>query len=161
MSDAKTIYQIPGSRGPSGVDGINGTNGQNAFTATTASFTMPGEYAYVTVAVESSTWASIGQNVHVTGCGHMEVISKPSATQMVLMNIRQSQIKAYMGNVSPGTVVTAGKRISPSGLQGPVEVAYDNAKIQSGKLYIKNNTTGDWREIFLTGTGDDEELSWV
>jgi hypothetical protein len=42
-----------------------------------------------------------------------------------------------------------------------VEIAYDNAKIESGKLYLKNNTTGEWREIFLTGTGVDEELDWV
>jgi hypothetical protein len=118
MSDVKTVYQIPGPRGATGISGTNGTNGINAYATTTGAFTMPAELASVTVAVDESAWAAVGQNVYVNGAGYFEV-EATGTLQMTLKNLEDTANSMYVVNVAPGTVIATGKRVSPAGLQGP------------------------------------------
>lgn len=118
MSDVKTVYQIPGPRGATGISGEDGTDGINAYTTTAGALTMPAELASVTVAVYESAWAAVGQNVYVNGAGYFEV-EATGTLQMTLKNLKDTANSMYLVNVAPGTVVGAGKRVSPAGLQGP------------------------------------------
>lgn len=102
--------QVPG---PPGNDGADGADGQNAFTLLSSSFTQPAALANVTAEVESSEWLNVGQIVFVETGGHYEVISKPSATEVVLKNLD------YSGNAVVATVIPSGAEVSAAGLEGP------------------------------------------
>ena len=119
MSLAKSYWQVPGPRGPSGADGTHGTSGVNGFTTTTAAFTMPVENSTATVPVVSSVWAAIGMNVFVEGAGMFQVVSRPSGTQLTLLNLRRTSLSEYLDNADATTVIASGKVVSGAGPQGP------------------------------------------
>lgn len=98
--------------GPTGDAGTNGTNGINAFTFLTASFEQPAALANVTADVESSEWITVGQPVFVETGGTYEVISKPSATEVVLKNL------GYTENAVATTIIPGGAEVSAAGLKG-------------------------------------------
>lgn len=104
---------MPGPAGEDGTDGAAGAPGENAFTFTTANFTMPAVGGTVTVSVQDSDWASVGQVVYSEFAGYMEVTARPSPVSMTLENL------GYAGNAAPGTIVPLAHEISPAGLQGP------------------------------------------
>jgi hypothetical protein len=119
MSLAKSYWQVPGPRGPAGADGSDGTNGVNGYTTTTAAFTMPIENSTVTVPVVSSVWAAIGMNVYIETAGMFQVVSRPSGTQLTLLNLRRTSLSEYLDNADATTVIASGKVVSGAGPQGP------------------------------------------
>lgn len=133
MASTCKTYAVPGVKGDPGPPGANGTSGLNAFTSVATSFVMPAEGATVPVAVADSSWASIGQLVYISSCGTMQVSGKPSSTSLTLLNVENTGSGLYTGNVAPGTSVTAGNTVSPTGLQGPSGAA------AGGALLIVNN----------------------
>ena len=119
MSLAKSYWQVPGPRGPSGTSGTDGTSGINGYTSTTAAFTMPVENSTVTVPVVSSLWAAVGMNVFVETAGMFQVVSRPSGTQLSLLNLRLTSASEYLDNAAATTVIASGRVVSGAGPQGP------------------------------------------
>lgn len=103
--------QVPGLEGDPGTDGEPGTDGVNAFTVTTANFQVPAISANVSVAVASSAWATVGQNVFVQGAGYFSVASKANSLEMTLTYLD------YSGNTNSGNIINSGATISPAGTQ--------------------------------------------
>lgn len=108
---------IPGTQGDDGDPGTNGTNGVNAFTITTADFEVPLVGSNVLVSVANSTWMVVGQKVIMPGPATFEVVSTPTTTSALL------KFMGYSGDVSPGATISAGSKVSPSGVQGPSQTS--------------------------------------
>ena len=106
------VTNIPGTAGEDGIDGEAGAAGKNAFTSTSASFVMPAVDDSETVAVLDSTWGIALQNVFVEFAGHMQVVSRPDPTHLVLKNL------GYTGNAAPAVVIPLGSFVSPGGIKG-------------------------------------------
>jgi len=110
---------LRGPQGAAGAAGANGTNGSNAFTTTSANFTVPALGADVTVEVGSTAWMSptgtgiSGQIVHIQNAGHFIVKAVVDATHVTLTNPGTGYT-----NAAPATVIAAGSKVSPAGLQG-------------------------------------------
>ena len=103
-------------------------DGYNAFTITTANFTMPAEGAGVTINVSNlgqytGKWASPGQIIFISSGlfinGYFAVVSSTS-TSINIVNIEDTATQAYTQNAPPGSIFTAGSKVSPAGLQGPI-----------------------------------------
>ncbi len=99
------VTEIPGPEGP---DGGDGSDGQNAYTLTTSDFLVPAVGATVTASVQSSLWMAIGQVLIDTGT-YFQVVSKATATTVLLKNL------GYAGNTAPGGTIASGSTISPAG----------------------------------------------
>lgn len=112
------VVNVPGPQGEAGTNGSNGTDGTNAFTDLTAQFTMPAEGANVTINVTDSAWATIGQPVFIQFAGTMQVMAKPSATQLTVNNLADTGGDEYPNNAAPGTNIPNGSTVSPSGFDG-------------------------------------------
>jgi len=95
-----------------GTDGDDGDDGLNAFTTTTAGFVMPALDATVNVAVTSSIFAAVGQNVFVTTAGTLQVTDKPDGTTLTLKNL------GYTGNAAAATNIATAQQVSPGGIKG-------------------------------------------
>lgn len=106
------IVSSAGVTGSQGADGNPGQDGRNAFSVTTELFTQPGANSNVTVAVQNSTWISLGQTVYVRDGGTYEVSGIPTTTSVTLKNL------GYPGNAASGATISNGRNISPSGLKG-------------------------------------------
>lgn len=78
---------------------------------------MPAVGADVTVEVALSSWASIGQVVHISTAGYFTVQSKPDSTHISVRNL------GYTGNAAPTTVIATSQSVSPGGLIGATGAA--------------------------------------
>jgi hypothetical protein len=143
---------IPGSPGE---PGIPGSNGVNAF-STIASFQGVG---FVVPAVNSSAtvyltdtgeWMALNQPVFISGAGQYQV----TATASVGANGTSVQLRnlGLPGNAVPGSVVSAGNTISPSGNQGNNAYSVTTAQFSWG-LYGTSST--------ITCTGIDNSVAWM
>lgn len=97
--------------------GTPGTNGVNAYTVTTVNFTTPTVGTSVNITVQSSSWASVGQNVYITGAGYYQVVAIISPTQLSVSNL------SNYGNTASGTNVASGAAVTPAGVLGPAGAA--------------------------------------
>lgn len=136
---------VPGIQGDPGADGADG---QNAFTLTTSDFALPAANANVTVAVASSIWMAVGQNVFIsdgTNLGNFKVISFPSVTGVVL------EWLDYDGDSVTTTTIASGATVSPSGLEGPA----------LANTFANGLTTGTTKATAQTnlGLGQDAVIS--
>ncbi len=111
----------PGPQGPAGADGAAGTDGVNAFTlSTTGLDEMPAEGDSVTVTTSTSTdWMAVGAIIFVQFWGYLRVSATPTDTSVTLVNIAVAADGEYPDNAAAGTLLPAGARIQPGGLQGP------------------------------------------
>lgn len=150
-----TTVEIPGPEGPqgpagpAGAAGTNGTNGVNAYTFAD-SFTMPPEQFSVLVDVDDSSWMVVGQIIFVGGGaaqGYFQVISKPDDTSVMLFNLANSAIAAYMENSIPGTVFPSMSGVSPGGLQGSGIAYVDYTENRATLKVLASNSVR--RLIFL------------
>lgn len=109
---------IPGAAGAPGTDG---TNGVNAF-STIASFqgigfTVPAVGSSATVyLVDTGEWMAVGQQVYVQSAGQYQVTG--AASTNANGTFVQLQNLGTPGNAVPGSFISAGLTISPSGLAG-------------------------------------------
>lgn len=110
--------QIPGPTGENGTDGTDGAPGENGFSVTTASFIMPAEGGTVVVSMGSSAFAALGQPIFIPVAGTMLVSAIPGPTSLTLQNPENTSTGAYASNAAPTTVIAAGSRVVPGGLQG-------------------------------------------
>jgi hypothetical protein len=101
-----------GPPGPQGPQGIPGLDGLNAFGITFNWFQMPPVGGNVTLSVNPAQWAVPTQIVYVMGVGYFQVAEVSTLYDMVLTNL------GYPGSLAPGTIVSAGVQVSPSGLKG-------------------------------------------
>jgi len=67
---------------------------------------MPASGGSVTVTVANTAWVAVGQPVYIEGAGHFSVATILSGTSFSLT------AQASAGNVSAGTVVASGKKVS-------------------------------------------------
>lgn len=130
--DEEVVVAVPGPKGDDGENGTDGADGINAFTTTTSSFVMPAEGATVVVNVANSAWIAIGQLLYVQNAGWMRATALPLSTQVTLRNEEVTATGVYAENVAPATVIAAGAKVSPGGLQGPQGTG-------SGDLISTNN----------------------
>lgn len=98
------------------IEGPQGPAGLNAFTVTTLSFIVPNIGSNVFVQVSNSnpltgSWAAIGQIIYIEDAGYYRVVGN-GATVLNVTNL------GYTGNTAPGTNITSGKKVSPSGIKG-------------------------------------------
>lgn len=105
---------IPGPPGADGGAGTPGTDGVNAFTFVTGlGFVLPAVGSNVSAPVASNEWMSVGQNVFAEGPANFQVVSLTGTTNVTL------KFLGYSGDLAPGNNISAGAKVSPSGLQGP------------------------------------------
>lgn len=116
------VVNTPGPVGSDGDDGADGDDGVNAYTNTTASFVMPAEAGTVNVVVADTSWMAVGQILYVVGAGYMPVSSITNSNIVVLSNPEATASGTYASNVAPATVIAAGSKVSPAGIQGPAGV---------------------------------------
>lgn len=140
---------IPGSPGESG---IPGSNGVNAFsTIATAGFTVPGvgnnAKIYIT---DTGEWMSTNQPVFVSSAGQYQVSGAASVdsggTYVQLKNLGEP------GNAVPGSVISFGNTISPSGVQGNNAYSVTTAQF-SWTTYGTSST--------ITCTGLNNSVAWM
>lgn len=113
---------VPGPQGEAGENGTNGTDGENAYTLTTDSFTVPAEGATVIIEVANSDWMVESVNpdglIYIQGAGTFQVTDIPDSTHAEIKNIADVANGIYPDN-NTGALVSTGKRVSPTGIQGP------------------------------------------
>lgn len=104
---------------PGGTPGANGEDGQNAFTLTTADFTVPAIGATVSIAVASSLFLTVGQNVFIEDAGYFEVTAKADSTHFT------AEYLDYAGNTHATDNIASGSSVSVGGTQpsDPLPVA--------------------------------------
>src|ERR1700746_1447855 len=73
---------------------------------TTAAFTAPAVGANVTIAIGSTTWLQVGQQLTIATAGIYQVISITDATHFVAQNTGQP------GNATSGTVIASGSAVA-------------------------------------------------
>lgn len=127
------IVGIPGTAGTNGTNGTNGATGQNAHTTVNGQFLMPAEGVSVVVNVINSNWMIVGQNYAVEGAGTMRLSAIGSSTQITLLNIENTALGLYTGNVAPGTAIPDGSDIGIGGVQG------NTGSVAAGALLAANN----------------------
>jgi hypothetical protein len=110
--------QVPGAGGK---PGANGTNGVNAYSIIAnfqgIGFVVPSIGSSATVYVtDTGAWMGLNQPVFITGAGEYLVTAEASVnsngTFVLLQNLGSA------GNAVPGSTISSGNSISPSGLQG-------------------------------------------
>lgn len=139
-----TVTEIPGAPGVDGASGADGANGVNAYTVTTtASFNLPGApgpTGLVNVAV--SSWMVVGQIIWIsdalgTAMGTFKVLTIPSSTGVTLNWLQ------YPDDSAPGTPITVGSGVTPSGIIPTFTPPAD----------LTNNTTGAAVAALAAGVG--------
>lgn len=106
---------IPGTQGNPGTPG---TNGINAFSTVAANFNVPAVGANVSATFDECAWMVVGQNVFAIGPANFQVVTVVGTTGATL------KFLGYTGDVLPGTVIAAGTKVSPAGLQGPAAAGF-------------------------------------
>lgn len=145
-------FQFTGSRGPAGPVGSAGTSGIDAFTVTTSNFTVPAINSNVNVDVLQDSWMAIGQIVFIESAGYYQVVTPISGTTVTLKNIGVST------NAVPTTIITFGKKVSPSGVAGmsPSITASNGLTLTGSDIALGGtltvDTTIDGAFDFLLGT---------
>lgn len=137
------VSEITNVPGTPGTPGAAGANGQNAFTLTTANFNLPAANSNVTVAVASSIWMAVGQNVIVsdgTNLGNFQVVSFPSVAGVVLKWLN------YPGDSVTGTTINSGATVSPAGIVTPLASGLPAA--------LTDNTGGTPGAALAVGVGE-------
>lgn len=127
------IVRTPGTAGTNGTNGTNGATGQNAHTTVNGQFLMPAEGVSVVVNVINSNWMVVGQNYAVEGAGTMRLSAIGSSTQITLLNIENTALGLYTGNVAGGTAIPDGSDIGIGGVQG------NTGAVAAGALIAANN----------------------
>lgn len=110
--------------------------GASAFSVTTASFVQPAVNSNVTVRIEETGWAAVGQGVFVAGGGYYSVVSVGGPKSLVLKNIGGS------ANAAPATTVATGGTISPAGLPGSPGSDGNSAGYVPVTVMIDGHVTG-------------------
>lgn len=118
-----------GNNGCGGCGGVSlpagpaGPNGLNAFTFTTASFVQPTlATAAIVVPVSglgqyTGLWATVGQWIFIEGAGTFVVTARTPTS--ITIDVPNAAIAALNAAIAAfGSTVTAGKAVSPSGIQG-------------------------------------------
>jgi hypothetical protein len=118
-----------GNNGCGGCGGVSlpagpaGPNGLNAFTFTTASFDQPTlATAAITIQVSglgqyTGLWATVGQWIFIEGAGTFVVTARTPTS--ITIDVPNAAIAALNNAITTlGQPVTAGKAVSPSGVQG-------------------------------------------
>ena len=95
-----------------GTSGADGAAGENSYTTVSEDFVVPAIAESVSVAVVSSAWVAIGQNIFIFGAGYFNVNSNTS-------NVIGLTYLDYAGNTAAGQTVSAGSKVSPGGTQPP------------------------------------------
>ena len=107
--------------GPPGMNGSSGTNGVNAFSIIAnfqgIGFVVPAVGSSATIYVQDTgEWMTVGQLVFVQSAGQYSVVSGastgPNGVSVQLKNL------GTPGNAVPGTSISSGNAISPSGAAG-------------------------------------------
>lgn len=118
----------PGLVGPQGPAGADGEDGISPFTTSvlgTEEMPAEGDTVDVTVATDTS-WVVVGEPLFVQFWGTMLVTAVTADPKIItLQNLEDTASGAYPDNAAPGTVLTAGARISPTGWQGPTGPSLD------------------------------------
>jgi hypothetical protein len=111
---------IPGSPGADGAAGADGSNGVNAYTVTTAPFVVPADTVTpVTVAVASSIWMVIGQQL-IIGQGIGAVLANPGPASFQVSAVPSTSSVTLLwrnrvGDVGAGSTISSGAVVSPAG----------------------------------------------
>lgn len=130
--------------------GLPGAVGDNAFSVLTmvGGFNVPAISGHtVTLTVDNNSWMQVGQNVFIDGPANFQVFSLTGTTAVVLTFL------GYTGDVSPGTNIPNGSKMSPAGLQGLSLAGYAIIKIEtllSGTVYTPLPTT---KALFIECVG--------
>lgn len=105
-----------------------GDDGRDAWTTLTASFVMPNNNGFSSVAVTVANNAFISlTEILVVGGNYMQVTGKSGTTNLVLYNLQNAAVTgSYPGNAAPGTVIGIGTLVSAGGWQGPRGIAGQN-----------------------------------
>jgi hypothetical protein len=130
----------PGAQGEQGEQGETGEDGLSAITFI-ADYTpgsqpvMPAEGATVVLTVTQSTaFLNVGQPVYVQGWGTMLVTAVPSDLSVTVQNPENTASGTYATNAAPGTVLAAGNKIVPGGIQGPTGATPADALLGANNL---------------------------
>lgn len=99
---------VPGEEGPAGSDGSDGVN---AYGLVTTDFIVPSVGDNVMVSLDNGIWMVVGQKVVFDGPATFEVVTVNSATSVTLT------FMGYADDVAPGSTISAGMGVSPSGTQ--------------------------------------------
>jgi hypothetical protein len=102
------VTNVPGTDGD---DGDAGTNGVSSFTTTTADFVIPAVGATVTVAVVTSAWIVLNQNIVFEGPATFQVTAIPGASSVTV------QFLGYALDLAPGITISSGVKVGPAGSQ--------------------------------------------
>lgn len=109
---------IPGSSGSAGTDGTNGVNSFSTIASFQGiGFVVPAVGSSATVHLtDTGEWMALNQPVYISGAGQYLV----TAVASVGVNGTSVQLQntGTAGNAVPGSSISAGNTISPSGIQG-------------------------------------------
>jgi hypothetical protein len=114
------VVDIPGADGADGAAGADGSNGVNAFTVTTSDFVVPADTVTpVTVAVASSIWMVIGQQL-IIGQGIGAVLANPGPASFQVSAVPSTSSVTLLwrnrvGDVGAGSTISSGAVVSPAG----------------------------------------------
>jgi hypothetical protein len=109
---------IPGSPGEAGIPGSNGVNSFSTIASFQGvGFVVPAVGSSATIYLtDTGEWMSVNQPVYISGAGQYQVTAPATVgangTSVQLKNLGTS------GNAVPGSTISAGNTISPSGVQG-------------------------------------------
>lgn len=82
------------------------------YTQTTAGFVQPAVAASVSVSVQDSSWAALGELVYIPTGGEYQVTGLPDLVTLVLTNT------GAVGNAAPATLITTSKQVFVKGAVG-------------------------------------------
>lgn len=123
--------------------GVRGLDGITASTTTTANFTQPAINNLVTINVGDSRWVSVGQDIYIQNAGAYLVAAVTNQTTIQIENLGSPD------NVTQGTVITSGRRVSPSGKTG---LAGTNAVVTNLAASFTQPASGSNRAITVGTT---------
>lgn len=131
--DDPVTVSVPGPAGSNGAAGAAGTNGLNAYTTLTSGFTQPAVNANVSIAVVSSEWMSVGQDIFVQNGGYYQVVSKADTTHATIKNL------GYTANAAAGASVANASSVSPAGEKGTAGSSSAGALLAANNLSDVSN----------------------
>lgn len=112
------LASLVGATGAAGADGVDGIN---AFTYTNQAYTQPADNGFgsAVISMDEIGWAMVGQPIFVQGGGHYRVLGRIPATVGYTgpgsLNVLLLPVGSYP---VPGTVISSGVGVSPSGEPG-------------------------------------------
>lgn len=115
---------IPGSAGAPGTDGANGVNAFSTIASFQGiGFVVPAVGSSATIyLVDTGEWMAVGQQVYIQSAGQYQVTA--SASTNANGTFVQLQNVGTPGNAAPGSFISAGLTISPSGTSGGNSYTY-------------------------------------